>query len=280
MNLKYGFVFPLLDPNLVVQLATEAESAGWDGVFVPDCVWGIDPWIILTGIAMRTERLRIGTMITPVSRRRPWTLAGQTVTLDHLSKGRVVLPVGLGALDTGFSEFGEVTDRKARAELLDESLDIITGLWRGQPFNYDGKHYHIKETSFYPPPPPVQSPRIPIWVVGAWCREKSMQRVARYDGLLPNKMNADGSHNHDIVPDDVRAMRAYIDQYRRLTTPFDIILEGRTDGDAEAVKKAAAEKILPLAEAGMTWWLEALWNPPNEPDDIARHIRRGPPRIG
>lgn len=280
MSLKYGFVFPFIEPNLLVQLAGEAEAAGWDGVFVPDCVWGIDPWIMLTAVAMRTERVRIGSMITPVSRRRPWTLAGETATLDLLSKGRVVLPVGLGALDTGFAEFGEVTDRKARAELLDEGLDIITGLWRGQPFNYEGKHYHIKETTFYPPPPPVQKPRIPIWVVGAWQREKSLQRALRYDGLLPAKMKTDGTFDPVITPDDVRAMRAYVDQHRTLKTPFEIVVEGRTSGSREAIKKEAAEKIAPLAEAGITWWLEALWSPPNQPEDIAKHIRQGPPRIG
>jgi len=106
-----------------------------------------------------------------------------------------VLPVGLGALDTGFDKFGEQTDRKTRAELLDEGLDIITGLWHGQPFNFNGKHFHVKETDvfFFPPPKPLQSPRIPIWVVGGWPHEKSMQRVIRYDGLLPAKMKPDRS---------------------------------------------------------------------------------------
>ncbi len=93
----------------------------------------IVPWVTLGAIPVRTDRMRIGTMITPVSRRRPWKLAGETVTVDHLSNGRVILSVGLGALDTGFAEFGEETDRKARAQLLDEGLDIITGLSRGSP---------------------------------------------------------------------------------------------------------------------------------------------------
>ena len=184
--MKYGFVLPYGDARIAADFAFEAEQAGWDGFFVWEAVWGWEAWMMLTAAAMRTQRIKFGTMITPLSRMRPWELASKTVTLDHLSNGRVILAVGLGAIDTGFAEFGEETDRKTRAELLDEGLDIVTGLWRGQPFNYDGKHYHIKETKFYPLPPPVQQPRIPIWVVGAWPKEKSMQRALRYDGYLPN----------------------------------------------------------------------------------------------
>lgn len=138
---------------------------------------------------------------------RPWKLASETATLDNLSNGRVILSVGLGAIDTGFKDFGEVMDRKTRAELLDEGLDILTGLWRGQPFSYDGKHYKIKETKFFPPPPPVQKPRIPIWVVGAWPRMKSMRRVIKYDGLLPAVMGEDGKLRQ-VTPKDIRAMKA------------------------------------------------------------------------
>lgn len=223
---------------------------------------------------MRTERLRIGTMLTPVSRRRPWKLAGETATLDQLSGGRLVLSVGLGATETGFAEFGEETDRKARAELLDEGLDILTGLWRGQPFNYNGKHYHVRETTFMPPQPPVQSPRIPIWVVGAWPRERSMRRVLRYDGLLPNKLNDDGSPV-DVTPADIREMKAYVEVHRTETTPFDIVMEGETPGGDPA---RARETLLPLAEAGVTWWLETMWSR-DEPEDVCAHLEQGPPRI-
>ena len=129
--MKYGFVFPKGDPNAAISFAQEAEKAHWDGFFMWEPVWGVDAWITLSAIAMRTKRIRLGTMITPVSRCRPWKLASETASLDQISKGRVVLSVGLGALDTGFDEFGEVTDRKTRAELLDEGLEIITGLWKG-----------------------------------------------------------------------------------------------------------------------------------------------------
>src|SRR5260221_4644130 len=275
MSLKYGFVFPFLDARTIAELAAEAEAIGWDGVFVSDGVWGTDPWVTLAAVAMVTNRIRIGTMITPVSRRRPWKLASEASTLDNLSQGRVVLPVGLGALDTGFGNFGEQTDRKIRAELLDEGLDIITGLWKGQPFNFDGKHFHIRETTFFPPPPPLQSPRIPIWVVGAWPHKKSMQRVIRYDGLLPAKMNPDRSFA-EVTPYDVRAMKKHIDEHRTLTTPFDVVMDGQT---VASEHQQTVDKIAPYAEVGATWWVETMWFPPNGAEEIAKRIRQGPPRI-
>lgn len=272
--MKYGFVFPGGDAPTAVDFARAAEAVGWDGFFMWEPVWGIDPWVTLAAIAAVTDRIRLGTMLTPVSRRRPWKLASETVTLDRLSHGRVILSVGLGAIDTGFKEFGEETDRKIRAALLDEGLDIITGLWQGQPFNYEGKHYQVKETTFHPPPPPVQSPRIPIWVVGAWPRPKSMQRVLRCDGLLPAKLDDEGNFV-DITPDDIRAMHAFVRENRSLTTPFDIVMEGETPGNEPA---QVAAIVGPLAEAGATWWVEAWWTAPNL-DLVRTRLEQGPPRL-
>ncbi|MFN8480267.1 MAG: LLM class flavin-dependent oxidoreductase [Kouleothrix sp.] len=272
--MHYGFVFPGNDANLAVEYGIAAERAGWDGFFVWDTVWGVDPWATLAAIAVQTTRIRLGTMLTPVSRRRPWKLAGETATVDQLSQGRLILAVGLGAPNTGFAEFGEETDRKARAELLDEGLAIIAGLWQGQPFNFDGKHYQVKATEFPPPPPPVQQPRIPVWVVGAWPSERSMQRVLRWDGLLPNVLNpggepgrADASH--------IRAMKAYIDARRTQGTPFDIVVEGETPGGDPA---ATAAIVQPFAEAGANWWLEAIWGAASlEP--VRARLEQGPPRL-
>jgi alkanesulfonate monooxygenase SsuD/methylene tetrahydromethanopterin reductase-like flavin-dependent oxidoreductase (luciferase family) len=280
-ELHYGYIIPGGEANEIVTMAREAEDAGWDGVFYWDGIYiesagpMFDPWAMLAAIAMRTRRVRIGAMLTPVSRRRPWKLARETMTVDQLSGGRLVLPVGLGALDDGgFGKVGEPTDRKTRAELLDEGLEILTGLWSGEAFSYKGKHYTLKEMTFLPAP--VQTPRIPIWVVGAWPRERSMARVLRYDGLLPAKLGADGSFA-DVTPDDLRAMKTYIDERRKATTPFDIVYEGRTPGDDPA---GAAEIVRPYAEAGATWWMEAMWEAPNTPSDVRKRIQQGPPRIG
>ncbi len=279
--MRYGITLPNMDydAQVIADLAVDAEEAGWDGVFVWDCInmrnqSTHDPWMILAAIAARTRHVRLGTLITPLSRRRPWKVARETVTLDHLSHGRFILPVGLGETsDGGFSNVGEELDRKKRAHMLDESLDILDGLWSGEPFSYDGEHYHMKEMTFLPRP--VQSPRIPIWVVGAWNRKKSMQRALRYDGIIPAKMDADGSFA-DMTPGDLRAMKAYIEEQRTLTTPFDVVIEGETPGDN--AEKAAAI-LQPLADAGVTWWLEAVWQTPEKEagaEGMRRRIKQGP----
>ncbi len=272
--MKYGFVLPNGDARAAADTARAAEDAGWDGFFVWEPVWGVDAWVCLTAAAMVTTRIRLGTMITPVSRVRPWKLAGETATLDNLSGGRVILSVGLGATDTGFAAFGEVTDRRTRAELLDEGLDILTGLWRGQPFSYEGAHYKIQPTDFMVPPPPVQQPRIPIWVVGAWQRPKSMARALRYDGILPNPMTPEGDHR-PLTTGDVGEIAAYVAANRTGTTPFDIVAEGVTPGDRP---DEAAAIVRGWADAGATWWIEAMWNAESLAA-VRRRVEQGPPKM-
>ncbi len=277
--MQYGFVIPGGDAHEILEMAREAEVAGWDGVFYWDAISiegagpMFDPWAMLAAMAMRTERVRIGAMLTPPSRRRPWKLARETVTVDVLSSGRLIVPLGLGALDDGgFGKVGEVTDRKERAEMLDESLAILMGLWSGQPFSFSGQHYHVKEMTFLPSP--IQSPRIPIWIVGAWPRTKSIQRALRYDGLLPAKVDEKGVLA-EVTPDDIRAMKAYSAEHRTQMTPFDIIWEGETPGDDRA---RAVELVRPWAEAGATWWLESRWsNPAPRLNEARVRIRQGPP---
>ncbi len=282
--MNYGFIIPHGDVQTIPELAEQVEAAGWDAVFIPDCIsiegeqypateW-FDPWVLLAVIAVRTRRVRFGTMLTPLSRRRPWKVARETVTLDHLSNGRLILPVGLGAAgdDAGFYKVGEAMDRKTRARLLDESLDIITGLWSGQQLYYEGEHYHVRGMTLLPPP--VQSPRIPIWVVGAWPRTKSMQRALRYDGLLPNKLDKDGKPA-EITPADIRAMKTYSEEHRASTTSYDIVWEGRTPGED---RKKAAAIVRQWEQAGATWWLEAMWESDVTMDDVRERIEQGPPR--
>jgi alkanesulfonate monooxygenase SsuD/methylene tetrahydromethanopterin reductase-like flavin-dependent oxidoreductase (luciferase family) len=276
--MNYGFVLPFGDARVAADLAHEAEQSGWDGFFVWEPVWGVDAWVSLSAAAMRTERIRLGTMITPLSRMRPWKLASETATLDQLCGGRLILSVGLGAIDTGFSAFGEISDRKTRAELLDEGLDILTGLWAGQPFSYQGKHYQISPLDFpFHAPAPVQQPRIPIWVVGAWPRPKSMARALRYDGLLPAKMNEKGEFVA-LDPADIREISVFVAANRNPATPFEIVVEGRTPGDRPA---EAAEQMRAWAEAGATWWIEAMWSDGDgsaSHDDVRLRLRQGPPK--
>ncbi len=187
--MKFGVIINAGGPRAIAQLAAEAESASWDGVFTYDAIdVGVadtyDPWVILAGMAMRTERVRLGAMVFAPTRRRPWKLAREALTLDHLSAGRLVLPVGLGALDDrGFGGVGEVTDTRARAAILDETLAILDGLASGEPSSFDGTHYQMDSMTLTPGF--VQQPRMPIWVVGAWPHPRSVQRALRWDGIIP-----------------------------------------------------------------------------------------------
>src|SRR5205823_3075 len=147
-----------------------------------------------------------------------------------------------------FGGVGEETDTRIRAERMDESLAILESLWTGQPSAFEGRHFRMTEMTFQPRP--VQQPRIPIWLVGAWPRERSMQRVLRYDGILPNKLAPEGGQER-ITPDDVAAIREYVRERRGTLDGFDIVVEGKTPGDDA---KGAADVIRPWAEAGATWW--------------------------
>src|SRR5207249_2164057 len=142
-----------------------------------DADWSLSPWVVLAAIAVRTSRIRLGAMLHPLPWRRPWLFARDAATLDLLSGGRLILPVGLGAVgdeefQRGLTNAGEPTDRRLRAERLDEGLDIVTALWRGEPVTYRGKHYRLEE--FKLDAVPLQAPRVPIWVVGIWPRSRSM----------------------------------------------------------------------------------------------------------
>ena len=264
--MQYGFIVPTGDPRTVADLAREAEAAGWDavftwdGIYVGDTTPVYDPWVVMAGMAMATERIRIGAMLSPLSRRRPWKVARETVTLDHLSNGRLILPVGLGAVET-FGQVGEETDRRRRAELLDESLAILNGLWSGEPFSFDGEHYQLGAMTFLPRP--VQRPRIPIWVVGRWRSERSMQRVIGCDGIIIESLE----------PDRIRDMVAYVADRRNLTSRFDVVAEAAPEDAAGDRPRLVRE----LADAGVTWWLESQWSEPNGPEVIRDRIRRGPP---
>lgn len=284
--MRYGLELPNMgayaDVHALVELACLAEEVGWDGVFLWDTVYweGVreavcDPWVALAAIAVRTERIRLGALITPLSRRHIWKVARETVTLDHLSRGRLIVGVGLGDLNDGvFTRFGEVTDARQRARMLDEGLDVLVGLWSGQPFSYSGEHYQLRDVTFLPTP--VQSPRIPIWVGGYWPNKKPMRRAARWDGALPGKIDADGTPG-DFTSADAQAVKTYINEHRSEAGQFDIIHGGMTPGDDPEKAHAIIE---PFAEAGATWWLESAgpW-PALDLANMRTRIQQRPPRI-
>ncbi|HEY2107421.1 MAG TPA: LLM class flavin-dependent oxidoreductase [Candidatus Binataceae bacterium] len=171
--MRFGISFTTFDlysdVRVLADLAREAEDAGWDGCFVWDHIQAgwldtvADPWVALTAITLATLRIRVGTLVTPLYRRHPWKLARETVTLDHLSQGRLILGVGLGSdLYGEISAFGGPLDDRVRARMLDEGLAVLTGLWSGEPFSFAGEYFQVNNTRFIPAP--MQSPRIPIWV--------------------------------------------------------------------------------------------------------------------
>ncbi len=262
------------NPHLVAELAHEAEDSGWDGYFLwdhigadwPDAV--ADPWIELAAMALSTSRILIGPIVTPMPRRRPQKLARETVTLDHLSNGRLVLGVGIGS-DSGreYSCYSELPDDKLHGEMLDEGLEVLTRMWSGEKFSYEGQHYSITNAHFLPRP--RQQPRIPIWVAGVWPNKKPFRRAAQWDGVCP--MGRDGV----MTPDDFRDMLAYIEEYRTSDAPFDVVRGARTPGK-DAGEDAAI--VAPYAEAGVTWWSEGFdWNDTLEA--VRARIHTGPPQL-
>jgi alkanesulfonate monooxygenase SsuD/methylene tetrahydromethanopterin reductase-like flavin-dependent oxidoreductase (luciferase family) len=261
--MKYAIYLPNFggfgNARVMADLARDAETAGWDGFFMWDHIAAdfpaemVDPWVALSAVAMQTEHLRIGTTVTPLPRRRPWKLARETVSIDRLSDGRLTLGVGIGLGAHEWDHLGEETDLKKRGVMLDEGLDVLTGLWRGESFNYDGQHYHIKDARFLPTP--VQRPRIPIWVGGFWPNKAPMRRAARWDGVF-----ALAEWKEDAGPDyflcHFKAATAYTLEQRAqlgIDGPFDVISMGVTPPGSDP-----AEVIGPYAEAGATWWLELV----------------------
>ena len=262
------------DPRLLAELAHEAEEEGWEGIFIWDHIGGpqtaADPWVALTAMAMRTKQVKLGPVVTPLARRRPWKLARETVTLDHLSGGRLILGVGLGWGAEGFDAFGEDGDPRTRAEKLDEGLAVLAGLWSGEPFSYSGKHYQIKDACFLPRP--VQSPRIPIWPCGAWSSKKApFRRAAHWDGVIAI---ADPSANRAILPDEVRAIRTYMQQHRADGAPFDVTVILWSEGDRSLSESVETARY---AEAGVTWWLEDLSSERFPLKEARKRLHKGPP---
>jgi len=276
--MKYGITLAGMgvDFTELPGLAREAEASGWDGIFIWDEMFGPDAWVVMAAIAAQTTRIKISALLTPLSRRRPWKVASETATLDHVSNGRLILAVGLGAVDTGFANVGEETDRKIRAEMLDESLDVLDGLWSGESFSYSGNHFNLQDVSLGFRP--LQIPRIPIWTAAAWPRPKSMRRVMRCDGILPEGKHADGTSFNPGI-DDVREIIVYVQKRRTLTSPFDVVIQNESPGHDQ--KKARALS-LPWEQAGATWWIEnpwaSEWIENKDPAGLRTRILQGPPR--
>jgi alkanesulfonate monooxygenase SsuD/methylene tetrahydromethanopterin reductase-like flavin-dependent oxidoreductase (luciferase family) len=266
-------------PQRLAEFASLAEAAGWDAIFLEDyIIWQghnhvatFDPWVSLAAMAVQTQTIRLGTMVTAIARRRPWKLARETVTLDHLSGGRVILGVGVGEtrIDTSFSRFGEETRAKRRAAMVDEALELLVRLWSGKRFTHDGRFYHLRNVRFLPAP--LQKPRIPIWIGGVWPRPGPVRRALRWDGACLYKLPPEA----DFTPQDVSELAALARTRRKTKTPFDIAV-GHAVWQREKDPGRERANIRALEEAGATWWSEYV--PPDTQKTMARYISKGPLR--
>jgi alkanesulfonate monooxygenase SsuD/methylene tetrahydromethanopterin reductase-like flavin-dependent oxidoreductase (luciferase family) len=264
------------DPRLLGELARDAEDSGWDGCFIWDHIQVskaeplADPWIALTAIALMTKRIRIGPIVTPLFRRYPWKVARETVSLDHLSGGRLILGVGLGSDMFGeISTFDGPTADKTRAQMLDESLAVLLGLWSGESFAFNGTYFRVRETRFLPRP--LQSPRVPIWVAGTWPKKPPFRRAARYDGVIA----VAGDLEAALSPAQVEEMVSYTRRFRTADSSFDIVQFGESAG---TYKTEDREVTAAYASVGVNWWLESIFPRYQEVAAARGRILRGPPR--
>lgn len=258
------------DPREVARLAQLAEQVGWDGSFIWDhlgFVWDApagDPWIVLSAAAFVTSRVKLGTLVTPVPRRRPQVLAHTLTTLDRLSNGRMILGVGLGGVAQEYTAFGEPGDARQRAAMLDEGLEVLDRLWSGEKVTHHGPHYTVEDVTLSPLP--VQRPRIPIWVGGQ--SQAALRRAARWDGWVPDSTTADGKITK--TPEQLAADVAAIKQSRHTLESFDVVLSGYSSASDVAL-------VREYADAGATWWVECIHGLRGSFEEMLTRVKAGPP---
>jgi alkanesulfonate monooxygenase SsuD/methylene tetrahydromethanopterin reductase-like flavin-dependent oxidoreductase (luciferase family) len=272
--MRYGIVMANLneysDPRVAVRLAQAAEEAGWEAFFVWDhlgFVWGTpssDPWVVLSAVAASTTRLKLGTTITPLARRRPQIVANALASLDLLSGGRVVFGAGLGGVEEEFTAFGDPGDMKERAAMLDEGLMILNRLLSGASVTHRGPHYAAEGVSLAP----LQRPRIPIWIGGEGV--PALRRAARWDGWLAPATNPDRTASMAKSPARIAEMVAEIRRHRTTDAPFEVAVDGYSE---------AGNPTLPRSyeATGATWWLESIHGMRGPLDEMIARVEAGPP---
>jgi hypothetical protein len=266
----YVPTFGEYDVATLAALAREAEAGGWDGFFIWDhLVWApddaalADTTVALTAIALATQRLRFGALVTPLARRRPWKYAKEAATLDRVSGGRFVAGVGLG-IESDFHPVGERFDAAERARRLDEGLEIVRALWSGNPVTHDGENFRLEQVVMRPIP--VQQPSIPVWIAGFWPNRPPFRRAARWNGAIPQRR---GNPFAPLTPQEFRACAGYLSAHRTSDEPFDLVISwfGPRPSDVS---------LSDYERAGATWLLDGAhpWN--ESVQDYAARIRRGP----
>lgn len=270
------------EPAVLVEMARDAETAGWDGFFLWDHLYFregpdrpfADPTVTLAAIAASTTRIRIGPMVTSPARTRPWKLAREVVTLDRLSGGRLTLGIGLGWGDDDYVPFGETTTLRERAERTDETLAILDGLQSGERFSFAGRHYTIDNVRFLPVP--VQRPRVPVWVAMTWRGTPAagpMRRAARVDGVYPEKPVPHGDPGWNLSADDVTSILGHVREAGGAAGAYDMA----ASGEAPAADPARYRTYLAdIERAGATWWIVPVVQEMASFDEMRSMVRAGP----
>lgn len=278
-RMRHGFVVPFTSDLEFVEIAEQGEARGWDAVFSWEAVYRHDAWALLAAAAVRTERIRLGTLLTPVARYRPWDLAQSVATVDRLSGGRVVLGAGLGAVNANWLSFEPDEGRAVRARRVDEGLEVYAGLLSADPAGYEhvGEFWTVRPVTELAPAPPVQRPHPPVWVVGAFVpgtkRQRSLERAARWQGIFPALVGgAEGSSGLtlDALAEIVDRLRSLRREQGLPWEGYDVVVEGDTHGDFGSVQGSPQ----PWADAGATWWVESWWDLPEGPEGVAELRRR------
>lgn len=262
--MKHAVCMPNVGPtNELVELARLADGEGWDGVFLWDHLQldpsqrleVHDPWVLLGAMASVTNKVRLGTMVTPLPRRRPWVVAKHVITLDHLSGGRAIFGVGLGnPIEADFVPFAEPVDSRTRAQLLDEGLSVLTQLWTGEHILHVGQHFSI-DAQFRPAA--VQRPRPPIWVASSYPRQSGLDRALQYDGIVQYVQPDGAPIQPEFVAQLVEALEAEAD--------FEIV-----------VRRADDVPVDEYADAGATWGLISEWPREGHIERLKQRILAGP----
>jgi alkanesulfonate monooxygenase SsuD/methylene tetrahydromethanopterin reductase-like flavin-dependent oxidoreductase (luciferase family) len=270
------------DPRVIAELASLAEESGWDGFFIWDHVLFdlsnppdvCDPWVALAAAATRTDRIRLGAMLTPIPRRRPWKLAREVASLDQLSEGRVVFGAGLGVpVDAEFEAYGEDGDPLVRRAKLDEGLELLQLFWSGQPVKFAGKQFSVADVTFRPTP--LQHP-VPIWVGGNWPNRRPFRRAARMNGVMPERGGGEL-----LSPSELGEVVAFIAAEKERQgiadeRPYDVVAAGYTPMGASNSWRPIVESYV---DAGATWWIERFHADRGPLDHTRERLRAGPPRL-
>ncbi len=294
--MKYAIYLPnwgeFADPKNYLEFASVAESAGWDGIFLWDhillhrhsAVPMADAWVVLAAIAATTKRVRLGALITPLARRRPWKVAREITSLDVLSGGRAIFGLGLGApVGAEFECFGEDGADRVRADKMDEAIEIVCALQTGEPVTFEGKYFTVDDVQFRPVP--IQRPRVPVWVAGFHPYRRPMRRAAKWDGIFPLQAPSTGRGDASetevewstmwLSPAQLRECIALVSEHRSSMSGFDVIACGATPiGDPESAKRSVAEH----EAVGATWWIEWLDDQRGTLGEMLERVRQGPPK--